>query len=332
MASDLLLGLLEIYVCIGIGLILGFIIRERRGVVITLLTKVSIYALVPVLVFISLVTTKKILDVPLVAGTIATQLSTSLLLLGITLALLRKRGMSRRKLGGYILIAMFPNATIFPLPIVLSVFGESFLAIIFLFSSSALVVRGTIGTYASIKLGGPGPGAGNEGKEGKEKKVDVKRTMIKLLTFPPTIAIIMAVIFVTLSIPLPGDALKVIKEPMSKVTSWLGSGIIGLILSKLKVDKLKEYRKDLPVTMLFRFVIPFLFFFLISRFMTFSEDGEIVKSILLLEVMGPPAIFNALFAINFDLDGDFVATIVVVLTLFMILLAPLIILVSPLLF
>ncbi|MBD3188561.1 hypothetical protein GF325_17150 [Candidatus Bathyarchaeota archaeon] len=333
MATSLLEGLLTIYIFIGIGLIIGKLLGEYRDRVLKLGTRLAIYVLTPVLVFISLVNTEIVLDFRLVAGIILVQVTTSLLLMGITFAFVKRRGtMENPKLGGYLLIAGFPNATVFPLPIILSVFGEAYLTIIFLFSSSALVLRGTLGTYTSIKLGSGSIEGSGEEKASPTENIDVKKTILKVIGFPPTIGIILAVIFLATGTPLPRDALELIKDPLSAMTSCLGSGIIGLILAGLDTSKLKTYKRDLPACMLIRFVIPFIYFMIVSRFMKFSTDDTIIKSILLLEVMGPPAIFNALFAVNFGLKPEFVATMVVILTLCMIILAPLIIVVAPFLF
>lgn len=309
------------YVFIAIGAFIGYILKGWREKVLQTSTKAIIYCVTPILIFISLVNTEITLSITLVLGIIFVQLSMSCLMMLIAFLALRNRSwMTGKKLGGYLLIAAFPNATVFPIPIVLAVWGESFLTLLFLYSSSALVLRGTLGTYTSIKYGRG------------EGKIPVKQTLVKVITFPPTIAIILAIIFIGFNAQMPNEILAVIKTPLSKLTSWFGAIVIGMILAGLQRKRLHEFKKDVLISSMLRFLLPFLYFVGIAIFLIFPDNNQIVKSILLLEVMGPPAIFNAMFAVNFDLDREFVATMVVLLTLMMLIIAPLLILLSPLIF
>ncbi|MHA1791988.1 MAG: AEC family transporter [Promethearchaeota archaeon] len=321
MAHDLLSGLMEIYLFISIGAVIGYLLKKRREKVLQILTKVTIYIFTPILIFISLVTTEMVITFELILSIVSVQLISACTMMAIAFLLCKKSGnMDNKKLGGYLLIAAFPNATVFPLPIVLSVFGEEWLIIIFIYSSSALILRGTLGTYTSIKYGSV------------EGSVSLKETVIKFITFPPTLAIIVALLLLSLNVDMKFDFFLVIKPGLSTSTSWIGSGIIGMILAGLERKQVHEFKRDIPYSFLLRFAFPFALFLLMSPLISNDTNNMIFRTILLLEVTGPPAIFNAIFAVNFNLDRYFVATSVVIITFLMIFLAPVILLIGAALF
>ncbi|MHA1369353.1 MAG: AEC family transporter [Promethearchaeota archaeon] len=320
-------GLLELYLSISCGALIGFFLKKKREKILSISNKILLYFLTPVVMFISLINFEIKLDFLMVSGIVITQiLVTTNLIIIAYLIIGRKKIAKRGKTGAYLLIAGWPNATVFPLPIVIAFFGEQFLPIIFIFSSSALIMRGTIGTYLSIRFGGDGS---------TDKHLSFKKTIIKLFTFPPTISIIVAMVLISLKITFPESIivpLNIVKTPLSKIGGWFGGIIIGFIVSGLQKNNLKEYSRDIPVAMLIRFLLPFIFFSLFSIVIHFSEHDVIIKSILLLEVMGPPAILNVAFAVNFKLDEKFVATMLVTLTLMMLGIAPLVLFVASCIF
>lgn len=313
-------GLLELYIFIGIGFGIGFMLERKgfRTIVEKLLTWIVLNAVTPVLVFTSLVKNAISLPWENVASTMLTMVITSIGAMCITHVVFRKSvDMTNAKLGGYLLIAGWANATFFPLPIVLAVFGTEFLIYPILYASISLVLRGTLATYLCIKLGA-NPG----------ETVSVKKTMKALLTFPPTVAILIAIAYILIGIPAPQAMLAMIEVPIAKLSSWLGAATIGMFLNGVDMVKVKGLKQDIPRSMLIRFVIPLGIFIPISILLPIVKDVTIVKTILLLEVLSPPAIINTLFAARFRLDKELVAISVVVLTIFMIFLTPAILLVG----
>jgi predicted permease len=317
--ASLLDGLLELYACIGIGFVVGFVLEKKgvRGPVEKVMTWVVLNAVTPILVFTSLV--KNAINIPWenVTSTVVVMVVTSIGSMGFTYATFRKRrDITDAKLGGYLLIAGWANATFFPLPIVLAVFGADFLIYPVLYASTSLVLRGTLATYLCIKLGA-NPG----------ETVSAKKTLKALLMFPPTVAILIAIAYIAIGVPAPPELFNVIEVPIAKISSWLGAATIGMFLNGVDIVK-----RDIPRSLLIRFAIPLLIFIPLSILLPIVEDVTTVKTILLLEVLSPPAIINTLFAARFHLDKELVAMSVVVLTILMIFLTPIILLVGSLVF
>ncbi|MBN2153987.1 MAG: hypothetical protein JW839_21195 [Candidatus Lokiarchaeota archaeon] len=322
--ASVLDGLLELYACIGIGLGLGFLLERRgvRGLVEKILTWIVINAVTPALVFTSLV--KNAANIPWenLASTVVVMVVTSMGSMGIAYASLRKRkGMTGPRLGGYLLIAGWANATFFPVPVVLAVFGADFLIYPILYASTSLILRGTVATYLCIKLGA-NPG----------ERISAKETARALITFPPTVAIAIALLYVLAGPPLSPELLGAIELPIARVSSWLGAATIGMFLNGVDLAKAKELKRDIPLSMAFRFALPLLIFLPLSLVLPVASDPMTVKTILLLAVLSPPAIINTLFAARFRLDKELVAMSVVVLTVLMIVLTPIILLVGSALF
>ena len=322
MAASLVEGLLQFYIFIAAGFVIGYLLERRhmREKASKIFTKLVLYVLSPIAIFISLVNVDISLSFEMVLSIMLTQITTAFLMMTICYFSLRKKNLPKEKLGGYILISGFPNATIFPLPIIISSFGEAFIIIPVLFSTPALLLRGTLGTYISIKMG-----------DNDAEHVSLKSTLKKMILFPPTLAILVSVVFLLFP-QIDWSSLDGVKSLISPAISIFGALTIGLIIAGLKKESIGQFKHDIPRTMVFRFLLPPIFFLLFSVLLIFPENASIIKSILLLEVSGPPAIMNAMFAVNFNLDKDFVASMVVVLTLFMILLAPIILLLGTVLF
>ncbi len=330
MAQSLVDGLLELYTAIGIGVVVGTVLnRVRREQklnekALKINTVLVLNIATPALILVSLLTAEISLNVELVLAIIGVQVSTAIIGVIFAIVIMTRRKLPREQIGGYVLISGWPNATIFPLPIVISVFGDSFITIVMLFSSSALALRGTLATYLCVKFGAV-----------KNQKISIKRTLREIFTFPPTISIIIAFVILAFSIPLPAvvlDVLVITKPWFSTLANVYGAITVGMILASVDRTQFLTYKKEIPWAMLLRFVVPALSYLPLSLFLAFPQDSATIKSILLLEVLGPPAIINTMFAANFHLDKNLVAVMVVVLTLFMILLAPLILLAGSCMF
>lgn len=331
MAGTLLDGLIELYVAMLAGLLAGKILARRslRQPGERVLGRVVLLVLTPVLVFTSLVNADIALDPVLVISIVIVQQVTSLSMMGLAYVGLKGKRIPDPKLGGFLLVAGFPNATIFPLPIVIAAFGPAYVAIIVLFSASELVLRGTLGTFLAMKLGAPPVVTG---EATPSRGFSARASLKSFLLFPPTIAIILAAIWIPLGLPVPREALDLVKGPLSKIVSWLGAAMIGMVLSGLDKSMFSTFKTDIPGSMVLRFVLPCVVYLPLAFLLPFEMDPVIVKTILLLEVMGPPAVMNAIYAVTFHLDKVFVSSMVAVLTLAMAVLAPVIVLAGPLVF
>lgn len=338
---------------VGLGVVLGVVLGDRRDRVRKVGTSILIYAIVPVQTFIILTTNTVTLSFVMVAQIVALEVGSVVLLMGVTLLYWRRRGHERgheiadgrgavsregreeglededgagsdrenddKKLGSYLYLNAFPNAMLYPLPIVLAAFPDALVVVLVLFSAAALVVRGTLGTYVGEKLGG-------------DVESRPLRTLAKLFTFPPFLGILVAVVFLAFQVPVPTDAFLAIKPVFNEISTGLGATIIGIILSTLTHADLAAYKRDVGTVALFRFGFASLFYLSVTYFLRFDAFQAEIRTILFLVVIGPPAIFNVVFSVHFGLEEKFAAVTVASLTLVALGLLPLILWLGPVIF
>jgi predicted permease len=105
-----------------------------------------------------------------------------------------------------------------------------------------------------------------------------------------------------------------------------------LILISLKKEEIKEYKIDLLVVAFWRFILSTVFYFCIVYFLHFDTYETEIRTILFIIITAPPAVFNVLFSVYFNLEKKFAAVSVATLTLISLALIPLIIWIGPLVF
>jgi predicted permease len=236
--------------------------------------------------------------------------------------MLRKKGKEENQRKGSILsLIAFPNAFLFPLPIVLSLFGPKYIVILIIFSLSAQVLRSTLLTYQCIYFG-------------KKMKTYVQN-LKELITFPPTIALIISVILNLLGIRLNQEIYITINEILSRITSMLGAFIIGLLLVNFDFSKFREFiiDQDFIMVLLIRVLFSFILFLVLSQFLLFPpETSHIILIILMLLFVDPPAVSNVAYAEFFELDYEFSGFCVFTITIMAIIYIPLFILLGLWLF
>ena len=312
---DLFIALLTFYLLIIVGYIFGRFFKRYNEKIRRSLSFILLFILSPPLILLAFLLPNQSLNSTVISAVIVFQL----ILVSSTqfiayLFFLRKREEEQNQRKGSILsLVAFPNAFLFPLPIILSLFGSEYIIILVIFSLSALVLRSTLLTYQCIYYG-------------KENLKTFKQNLKEMLTFPPTITLIISVILNIFGIRLNQVYFLTINTLISRITSVIGAIFIGVLLVNINFTKIRIFQKDFSIVFFIRVVFSLFLFIIIIRFLTFlSELGQIILVILLLLYVNPPAVTNISYAEYFQLDHDFSAFCVFTITILAIIYIPLII-------
>ena len=316
--NDLFVALLIFYVVIAIGYLFGRIFKNKSKEIGKYLSFILLFILAPPLVLFAFLIPNESLNtssiiINIVIFQIILVFSTQLI---AYLLILRNKGEQEDQRKGSILsIVSFPNAFLFPLPIVLSLFGPGYIVILIIFSLSAQVLRSTLLTYQCIYYG--------------KKTKSYLDSLKEMLTFPPTIALIISVILNLLGIRLAQEIYISINEILSRITSIFGALIIGLLLVNFDFSKFREFiiDKDFIMVLMIRVGFSFILFLILAQFLKFPpETSQIILIILMLLFVDPPAVSSVAYAEYFELDYEFSGFCVFTITIMAIVYVPLFIL------
>lgn len=310
MADSILFNVLELYSYIALGVLIGVIFRKNIEKIGQIGNFIIVNILTPIVIFATLTSSNYSLPPSSIMQIIFLEISAVFVCWITTYYFLRKKLDNNKKLGSFMFLNGLPNIMIYGIPIVIAFFPEELVVIPVIYASSALVVRGTLGMYIGERLGA-------------DVKMSIKDSIKRLLTFPPLLGIIAAVI--GMSLELPNDILISIKNTTSPVYSAMGAGLIGTILSKISRKNMREYANDIFIVSIWRFGISLIYFMAIVYFLHFPLNQTEIRTLLMISVLGPPAVMNVSFALYFKLDTKFAAVSVAVVTLFAIALLPLIV-------
>lgn len=310
MADSILFNVLELYSYILIGVLIGLIFRRNIEKIGHIGNFIIVNILTPIVIFATLTSSDYSIPAYSIIQIIFLEVSSVLVCWITTYYFLKKKINDNKKLGSFMFLNGLPNVMIYGIPIVIAFFPEELVVIPVIYASSALVIRGTLGMYIGERLGA-------------DVKMSIKDSIKKLLTFPPLLGIFAAMIGMVLD--LPNSILIGVKNATSPVYSAMGAGLIGTILSRLSKKEIKNYANDILIVSIWRFGISFLYFIAIVYFLHFPQNQQEIRTLLMISVLGPPAVMNVSFALYFKLDTKFAAISVAMVTLFAIALLPLIV-------
>lgn len=320
--SNLVVDLSIFYFLIFIGFISGIVFKKYNERIRKALTFVLIYILTPILIFLAFFISNVTFGVSDVINIVVYRL----ILLFISqfflyFIFLRKRGVEHNPRKGTMLSMVgFPNTGLFPMPIVLAFFGSEFIPILIIFSITALTLRGTWLTWLCIRFG-------------KEEGNGVLKTIKQIFSFPPTIALIICVILLSLNVEFDQEFLIVVDDIVSSFTSIAGNLLIGVLLVNINFKQIKEYKKDFSIVVFMRVVFSCILFFLVAIFLTFPlEIKSPTFTILLILYVCPPAILSTTFAEYFKLDKEFTAFSVFTMTIMAIFYIPIFLIIGLIIF
>ncbi|MHA1338760.1 MAG: AEC family transporter [Promethearchaeota archaeon] len=311
MISPLLENILKLYGFIILGFLIGVIFSSKQKEIAKIGSSIVVNIFTPIILFLTIVGTQFFLDFISIVKIICLELISVFFAWSTTYLFLKNRVESRKKLGSYFFLNGFPNVMIYGAPIVLAFFEEKLLIILVIFSSSALFLRATIGMYIGEKMGA-------------NLTLSLKDSIKKLLLFPPLLGIVAGII--GMNFDWNKNLLLNIKSFLNPFYSSIGAILIGFILASLKRGDFRKYLKDIGIVALWRFGFSFLIYLLCIFFLQFMEFQTEIRTLLLVIIIGPPAVMNVTFAVYFDLDEKFAAISVATVTLIALMILPLIIL------
>ncbi len=219
--------------------------------------------------------------------------------------------------GAVIFCATFPNALLFPFPIILSVVGDIGLYYAAIFVFIAMALRNTFGVVLGILYDPLKNEDGNE-KENKNMEI-IKKNIVNMLKFPPFLALIIGFLIYISSGPetinnIPGfDVFKTI----SLYGSLLLIGISFKELSQLHPKNILSV--DIGKVFMSRFLVAPIATLLVLLML--STESYIAIP-LMIQSMAPSAISNVLYAKYFNLDESKISLVVTFLTLLALLILP----------
>ena len=283
--SILLEDVLPIFVIAGIG----FFLERRLGGSVKVLSSVSFNALSPCLVFTQLVgSSMSAAD----AGRMAVFCVLLIAIMGLIARLvagsLHIQGKTRTS---FLLAVMFSNSGNYAMPVILFAFGREGLSHASIYFVASAVVVYTAGVFIAVH--------GGHGAE---------RAMSKVLRVPSIYALAAAVIFLVTRVTIP----LAIMRPLG----MLGDAAIPMMILVLGMQLKRATFPRRPAAVLSAVGLTLLVAPVIGAILTslLGMTG-LARAVAIVVSAMPAAVVTTVLALEFDLDSDFVTSVVFVSTL-----------------
>ena len=305
--------LIDLSVKIGlfyVFIVLGFLIMRfynKQEQLNKYVTKLLIYILLPILIIDTVMSAPSeiLVELPLI---VTFTVLIHVIGLGVIYLRLKRSAIENATKGSMLLTTTFPNGIFLPIPLILLFIGESGIAVVAVFSFTQMTLLAIFGTL----IGSNYSDAESLGK---------RSMLLKILLFPPFIAVIIGFIFLMMGLSVPVD-FDVFLSYNGIATTYLALFVVGLGLrTKIPRDKLRLALESISVRQVF---VPIV----IGILLLFAGLSSVTTRVLLLEAMMPAAVITVLFAGSFKLDSETAASIVTIGTLLLLPIVPL----MPLLF
>lgn len=211
--------------------------------------------------------------------------------------------------GALVLCATFPNALLFPFPIIYAIVGNIGIYYGAIFVFIAMALRNTFGVVLGIMYD-PLKETNLNLQKSKNLQI-IKNNILNLVKFPPFLAL-----FIGLFLYLffgPESINNIPGFDFFKIISLYGSLLlIGISFKELsQLHPRNALSKDVGKVFLTRFLIAPFFAILILIFLSSSPYLAIP---LMIQSMAPSAISNVLYAKYFNLDESKISLVVTFLT------------------
>jgi predicted permease len=195
-------------------------------------------------------------------------------------------------LGAVVLVATIGNTGFLGYPLTIELFGMSNLVkSVFYDLFSTVIFMFTVGILVAGKFGKA------EGRVNVLKEVS---------TFPPLIAILVAILLHSFSLP----------SFIDKAIGFMAGAAIPLIMISiglaLEVSEVKNYKRELTIISLIKLIIAPVFAILLSVAFSISKTDLAIN---LLEASMPTFLFSYIIGQRYGLDVDFIPAAVVVTTM-----------------
>ncbi|MHA1282140.1 MAG: hypothetical protein ACTSQP_06480 [Promethearchaeota archaeon] len=320
--NDLLLKILYFYFLIFLGTILGKIFIKYNSFIRKALTFILLYILTPPLIIFAFILPNITLTIEIIIIIIIFEiiLVFSTQSVAYIFFLKNKSKTENKRIGAILMLVSFPNAVLFPLPLVLYLFGTNYIIILVIFSITATILRIFWLTPLNMHFG-------------KKEPLGFKKGLKEFFAFPPTLALIISIILIMINIKADNDFLINLNDFLAILTTICGALLIGVLLADLKFKDIRGYKKDFFLVLGIRVIFSFLLFFALILLFPFPKFIQTQASVILLLIfVDPPAVSNTIYANYFELDDNFAAFCVIAITLLAIFYIPLILILGLMIF
>jgi predicted permease len=212
-------------------------------------------------------------------------------LLGFSLMFSRLHNSSaeRKKQGSYLLTATFNNALFLPLPIALMFIGEAAVPLIALYSLTQMILLATLGTFIGSAYG--------------ENSGNRMAVLKKALTFPPLIAVAIALLLLVSRISVPTVIVPVLNAN-SVLTTYLALFAVGLSLGTQSMkSRSRHVYEAIAVRQL---IVPLT----VGILLLLTGLPKLLNSVIILQALTPAAVFTVVYSTALSLDSESAASIV----------------------
>jgi predicted permease len=283
LAQVLIDVLLPIFLIFGLGFILG----KKREPEPRSIAHLSIYILLPSLVFTS-VLDKDILSSLAVTGVYVVIFTSVMYVLSLIVCSLVK--FDRKMKSGFLLSVLFTNSGNYGVPLCAFAFGEEGMVTALAYMMYGSVIMYTLAVYIASR--------------GSSKTT---KSFTNIFKIPLIYAVVIASVFSYFSVDVP----SFIHTPISLLGSAaipVAMVLLGIQLSRTTISK--AY-KPLVLSTVFRLCLSPLLGIVLTHFM--GVHG-LLRSVLILESSVPTAVNSALIAIEFDAEPGYVSSTILTST------------------
>ena len=283
LAQVLIDVLLPIFLIFGIGFVLG----KKKNPDTRSIAHMSIYILLPSLVFTSFLN-GDVLSSLAVTGVYITVFTGLMYIISVVLCRVLK--FDRTLESAFLLSVLFTNAGNYGVPLCTFAFGEEGMVNALAYMMYSSVILYTFAVYIASR-----------------GSWSVTESFRKIFTIPLIYAVVAASVFSYFSITVPSFVVK----PLTLLGSAaipVAMVLLGVQLSRTHIQR--DY-KPLLLSNVIRLVLSPLVGILITNVM--GVEG-VLRSVLILESSMPTAINSALIAIEFDAKPGYVSTVVLIST------------------
>lgn len=320
---ELLSRLLIVYIIIGVGIIWRFskFFKPKYG---EWINTITLWIFFPINIISSFAEIDSFAGEMIIIVTVVASVVHFTSFLSIHLM---SRNKPPEEVGARVLCSTFPNSLLYPFPIILAVLGSSALVYASIFVFIAMILRNSLGVLVGIWYN---PNANDPSGDERPPFLDIREIMIKLLKFPPFLAVIAGFCLHALVGPeaignIPG--LEIIK-PISLYGALILVGVSFRELAQLHPRNL--FSKDVFRVSSVRFLVAPLVTLLFLVILQVHKSTVAIT--LLIQGMAPPAVINIMYGKFFHLKEDEISLLITSLTFLALLLLPVELLILLLLF
>ncbi len=315
MSFSVITNLLGVYIYIGIGFLLGMLLKSHRVPIQKITTQFLINIITPIQIFLIMGTTQFSLTGSFIIRVMGLALSTYIIQSFIVTSFFRWKKYDTPQLGSVLLTSIYPNVIYYVLPIILANFHEDLVILPVLYVVVTVSAKSIFLPLQAHRLG-------------TNSKMDMKKLVKQSILFPPFIGLVIAGIFMGFHLPLPVSFLIAIKSPINTLSSIIAAILLGFILAGVNFSEFRKMHKPILYVALWRFLLSFLIFMSSLFYLKFPESQSDIRTILLIISCAPPAVNNIVFAVFFDFDEKLTASTIATLTFFSLAILPLLLVVG----